>query len=110
MNQHQNESGGDRQQELAPEGISDERWKKHCENASRVQETTGLLPFGMSDGWEKAAVIIMDQRDALLEACQAALSTIDGLADQQAMPDDSYLEGVAVIRAAIQKATGENDV
>ena len=44
----------------------------------------------------------------LLASCKLAIETINGLADQQAMPDDWYESKLASIDAAIAKATTNN--
>jgi hypothetical protein len=46
-----------------PDGWTIERWEKHWENCRRAEQHTGVAPI-TSDGWEKVAVMLMDQIDA----------------------------------------------
>ena len=49
---------------------------------------------------------LRSERDELLAACKAAVQAINGLADQQAMPDQWYEKPLAEIEAAIARAGG----
>lgn len=94
----------------------------------KSQHTPGPWHF---DGWQRVRPVAGDQsgrndichcyeqegRDIangqliaaapdMLEACRAALNAIEGLAGQQAMPDDGFRADVAFIQSVINKATG----
>ena len=42
-----------------PAGWDKRRWKKHGENLRRIERLTGVAPL-TADGWETAAVVLMN--------------------------------------------------
>ena len=46
-----------------PDGWEPARWKKHGENCHRAERLTGFAPI-TAEGWEKVAVILMDQLES----------------------------------------------
>lgn len=47
-----------------PPGWEEKRWRKHRQNTKRAYRMTGWVPLS-EEGWEKVAVLLMDQLDAI---------------------------------------------
>jgi hypothetical protein len=75
-----------------PEGWNEQRWRKHWDNCRRAEQMTSVAPI-TAEGWEKVAVMLMDQTDQIGTALAALTAPGDDGAKVCSMCADRLAHG-----------------